>query len=64
MRYWWEQYEDRADELERKARNFSGTQLSSLLYGAADDLRTLVLGLKEYEQERAAVSPADTTEAG
>ena len=60
---WWEQYEDRARSLSLFGDAYPvGAPEKALLYGAADDIRTLVDGLKQHERERAAVFPADTTE--
>lgn len=62
---WWQQYENTAKSLDlwREAHN-QGTPEFALLVTAADDIRTLVDGLKQHEREVCALLAAREGEAG
>ena len=54
MKDWWTQYEKRAGEMEVLAvilRAMEMPKAARSVAGAADDLRTLVDGLRQYESE-------------
>ena len=54
MSDWWTQYEERAAEMDILAvilRAMEMPKAARSVTGAADDLRTLVDGLRQYERE-------------